>query len=258
MSGTLPWIAPELVAVLLLAVMIVLWFSMYRAGRASAVRGIEELGMIQDSVGILLALMIAFNFNLANSRYDARENLSVRHANAIGTSFLRCDTLLGTGVQQQCRSWLREYAAQEARVFRLTSLRELASIVARADAIQLKLWRAVIHDAAPELTLRQSLMLLSLNEMIALHNERTLVRVQFVPVFVVATTLILCLAWSAFCGYAYGLRGNPRATPWIAFACLVVLLVYVTFDIDRPGGLIQHVRGRTAMENLVERLKQSP
>ncbi len=58
----------------------------------------------------LLALLIGFTFSLALQRYDARRELVIAEANALGTTWLRSD-LLEPAPRQQLRQVLRRYVA---------------------------------------------------------------------------------------------------------------------------------------------------
>src|SRR5512143_443438 len=51
------------------------------------------LGAVEGAVFALLGLLIAFTFSGAASRFDARRELIVREANAIGTAWLRLSLL---------------------------------------------------------------------------------------------------------------------------------------------------------------------
>ncbi len=53
----------------------------------------EVSGAIIGAVFALLGLLIAFTFSGAYSRFDARRQLIVQEANAIGTAYLRLDLL---------------------------------------------------------------------------------------------------------------------------------------------------------------------
>src|SRR5258708_6891234 len=54
---------------------------------------LEVSGAIVGTAMGLLAFALAFTFNMAASRYDARKALVVEEANAIGTSWLRAGFL---------------------------------------------------------------------------------------------------------------------------------------------------------------------
>src|SRR5512139_1750487 len=73
----------------------------------------EVSGPIIGAVFALLGLLIAFTFSGAYSRFDARRQLIVQEANAIGTAYLRVD-LLPAETQAPLRESFREYTATRA------------------------------------------------------------------------------------------------------------------------------------------------
>src|SRR5512142_402713 len=66
------------------------------------------LGAVEGAVFALLGLLIAFTFSGAASRFDARRELIVREANAIGTAWLRL-SLLPAHAQPGLRDMFRRY-----------------------------------------------------------------------------------------------------------------------------------------------------
>ena len=53
----------------------------------------EQIGGLQAAVLGLLGLLLGFTFAMAVARYDARRDLVVQEANAIGTTYLRAQLL---------------------------------------------------------------------------------------------------------------------------------------------------------------------
>jgi hypothetical protein len=64
-----------------------------RGRRPSALDGEAPAGAIASATLGLLALILAFTFGMAVSRFDARKQLVLDEANAIGTTYLRADLL---------------------------------------------------------------------------------------------------------------------------------------------------------------------
>ena len=54
----------------------------------------EDFGRILAGMLTLLALLIGFSFSMAISRYDLRKTYEEAEANAIGTEYVRVDSLL--------------------------------------------------------------------------------------------------------------------------------------------------------------------
>src|SRR5512147_455234 len=74
------------------------------------------LGAVEGAVFALLGLLIAFTFSGAASRFDARRELIVEEANAIGTAYLRLD-ILPAGAQPALREKFRQYVETRLEVY---------------------------------------------------------------------------------------------------------------------------------------------
>src|SRR6266705_700159 len=84
----------------------------YRLGRYRRRRSEDEkeapVGAIVGATLALLGFVLAFTFGLAASRFDARRQIVVEEANAIGTTYLRAG-LLPDGRGVKIRKMLTEY-----------------------------------------------------------------------------------------------------------------------------------------------------
>src|SRR5256885_912298 len=90
----------------------------YRLGRNSENPDLahEGIGAIEAAVFALLGLLLGFSFAGGTSRLDARRQLIVQESNAIGTAYLRLDTL-AAGDQTEMRRLFREYLDARLRVY---------------------------------------------------------------------------------------------------------------------------------------------
>ena len=90
-------LSEPLLGLALLALLVLASEFGFRAGRrrgptsSDAVR--QQVGNIQAALLALFALLLAFTFSMALSRFDQRRQLVVREANAIGTAALRARLL---------------------------------------------------------------------------------------------------------------------------------------------------------------------
>src|ERR1700742_2479724 len=89
----------------------------------------------------LLALMLAFTFSMALTRFEARRDAVVQEANAIGTTALRA-RLLPEPHRAESLKLLREYVQVRIAAFHSGhSFAELKATVERSNAIQEALWK---------------------------------------------------------------------------------------------------------------------
>src|SRR4051812_7600270 len=145
-------------------------------GRAAAKRegGLKEpLGVVQAALVGLVALLLAFGLTMAVSRDETRRATLVDEANAIGTTYLRAQTL-GEPMRTRSLTLLKDYA--DARIALSETVPDSAAFRAassRSVGIQDELWgiagetlKAAPTDSAPRLYVE------SLNEMIDAHTTR--------------------------------------------------------------------------------------
>lgn len=174
----------EMACISLFAGMSLLSLLCYRLGRRKPYEEdshAEISGAIIGAVFALLGLLIAFTFSGAYSRFDARRQLIVQEANAIGTAYLRLD-LLPASFQTPLREKFRFYAASRAALFeKLTDATATRNELARATALQKEIWNsAVAASTDPQYQSARLLLLPALNEMIDIVTART-VAVQTHP-----------------------------------------------------------------------------
>src|SRR5262252_866484 len=124
--------------VILLVVLLSVEFG-YRLGKYRRSRREEEkeapLGTLVGATLGLLAFILAFTFGLAAQRFDARRQVLLDEANAIGTTYLRAGILPERG--EQIRTLLRDYVAA-----RLEAVQpgKLAEGIRRSEDIQQQAW----------------------------------------------------------------------------------------------------------------------
>jgi hypothetical protein len=197
---------------------------------------IAQPGQLDAAVYVLLGLLLAFAFSGAAERFDARRDLVVAEANAIGTASLRVD-LLPADAQAPLRDAFRRYV--DARVATYAQAEDDAAFqsrLAEAVVVQKEIWqRAVAAGRRPDaLPAANMLLLPALNEMIDLSAERTFARLKHPPVAIYALLLVLTAAGAILAGY--GAAGKPRHD-WlrtISFAVAMTATLYLIVDLEFP------------------------
>jgi hypothetical protein len=179
----------------------------------------------------LLAFMLAFTFSLAASRFDARRQVVLEEANAIGTTYLRA-RLLPEPQQTAVAGLLREYVD-----VRLRAVREgtVAEAIARSEELHEQLWSqaTAAADKAPG-SIMTGLFIQSLNEVIDLHAKRVMVGLRSrIPLSIWCALFALAMVGMAAMGYQAGLSATRRSPAMLllvlAFAGVMLLIV----DLDR-------------------------
>ena len=104
-------------------------------------KGGSNLATLESAMLGLLALMIAFTFSMALSRFDARRDAVLNEANAIGTTALRA-RLLPEPHRADTLKLLTEYVQIRLDIVRTgASLAERMAVVDRSNALQEALWQ---------------------------------------------------------------------------------------------------------------------
>lgn len=106
----------------------------YRRSRSEQEKEAPVGTMVGATLG-LLAFILAFTFGLAAARFDARRQVLLDEANAIGTTYLRAGILPERG--EQIRALLRDYV--DARLEAVRS-GNVAEGIRRSENIQQQLW----------------------------------------------------------------------------------------------------------------------
>src|SRR5215831_2711859 len=116
----------------------------------------DEFMFVLGGTLTLLALIIAFTFSMAVTRYDQRKGYEEQEANAIGTEYVRAD-LLPAADAAKVRALLKRYLDQ--RILHYTSLnaQKLRELDAETARVQSQLWSAVTVSTA---SAQQSVMAL--------------------------------------------------------------------------------------------------
>ncbi|WP_136933399.1 hypothetical protein [Polyangium fumosum] len=202
----------------------------YRLRSPEQEQGAHVLALVTTTMG-LLALVLAFTFGFAASRFEARKQMVVDEANAIETTYLRAGLLPGDH-GAKVRGRLREYVAVRLEAVKLGNADHA---VQRSVELHRELWKEA--EAAgreqPASALVQ-IFIESLNKMIGLHAIRVKVAVRSgMPEAIWAALYLVAVLNLMAVGYHAGLVKTPRSP---AVATLVIglsVLLMLTADLDR-------------------------
>jgi hypothetical protein len=231
----------------------------YRAGRWRHVQTPDEkeqpVGAMVASILGLLALLLAFTFSLAASRFDARRQAVLAEANAIGTTYLR-SRLLPEPQRSEIAQLLREYVEVRIRAIEEGSL---AEGLARSEELHELLWLQTSGVADKDThSIITGVFIQSLNDVIDLHAERVQVGIRSrIPQVIWAGLIGLAILSMAAVGYQSGLCATSRspAMPGLVLAFAIVLAIVA--DLDRPReGLLQV--SQQAMLDLQKSMQTAP
>jgi hypothetical protein len=207
----------------------------YRLGRWRHRRRADEkeapVGAMAASVLGLLAILIAFAFNLAAARFDDRRQTVLEEANAIGTTYLRA-RLLPEPERTECERLLREYV--ETRVD-MIARRQIAEGIAHSEQLHEELWKQAITAAEKSPgSIMTGLFIQSLNGMIDIHARRVLVGLRSrMPLPIWFGIYALAVVGMISMGYQAGLSATPRTPAEVLLAVAFAGALFLVIDLDR-------------------------
>ncbi len=211
----------------------------YRVGRRSAEKapGLahEGIGAIEAAVFALLGLLLAFSFAGGTSRLDARRQLIVTEANAIGTAYLRLDLLPGND-QPELRRLFRKYLDTRLRAYdKLPDLDAAEQELASAAHMQRDIWSRALNASRGDPSQNVARLLLpAINEMIDVTTSRTIALHSHLPALIFALLMSMVLLSGLLAGYAMARRKSRSWLHMLLYAAVTASTIYVVLDLEYP------------------------
>jgi uncharacterized membrane protein YoaK (UPF0700 family) len=254
------------IALVLLVSMVVATELGYRHGhRRQALLGEaakEHVNGVQASILGIVALLLGFTFSLSLQRFDSRSAAVVGEANAIGTAFLRVD-LLPAPMRAEVRALMRDYVDQRVQAGQLTLLDREAfqALSSKATATQAALWqqarKAIEVDAS---AYPPTMFAEAINQMSDSFSNRNAALDRHVPEVVLLLLHATFLMAAAIAGYSSGVSGHRPLAVHYVMMLLMVVLVFIILDLDRPqrGLVLVSERSMLDLQRSVQAVAGAP
>ena len=195
----------------------------------------SQISAVEDGILGILALLLGFTMFMVVTRFEARKQLVLDEANAIGTSYLRT-ALLPAPEGSEIASLLRQYIDVRVQYGTASSdLAPLEGLNAQTTRLQNELWvRAVAYGQNDPNPVRTGLLLQSLNQVIDLESAQRMAFQNSVPKSVIYVNGIVGLLAAMLVGYTFGLNGRRQIFPTFVLAVAITLVLALIIDLDRP------------------------
>jgi hypothetical protein len=183
----------------------------------------------------LMGLLLGFSLSMAISRWDARRDVIINEANAIGTLSLRAG-LLEERLRADLRESLRDYA--EARIA-LAGDRTKTDVLhkARRDSEDLHadIWAAVERANVPgQSNAVLSSLINSANEVIDIHELRLSSLQNRLPTGLFYLLVGMAALSVAFQASGFGATSRFGRGPPMLLAILITTVLLLIMDVNRP------------------------
>lgn len=249
---------PLIAGGLLIAMLLATWLGYHIGFRRQNVETEQTRAQstaVQGSLLGLLALLLGFTFSLSLSRHDARSSSVVAEANAIGTAWLRLEFLEGAAKTQAKVSLLKYTRLRvEAGDVSADQHRKRDAFTANAEETFAQIWSIAAANARDPGGPAAVSLTNALNDMIDALASRNAALDRHVPEVVLIMLFVTFILSGAMLGFSSGVNGTKPATPVYLMLTLIVLLVFLIVDLDRPRRGIIAV-DRSAMSDLLASFK---
>jgi hypothetical protein len=215
---------------------------------------LEVAGPMVGATMGLLAFMLAFTFNAAATRHEARKALVIEEANAIETTWLRAG-FLAEPSRTDMRGLLRDYVGVRVKVA-LYEI-DLNEGLHQSDQLQDRMWALALENGRREpSSIVLGLFTESLNEVIDLHLERLTVSIRArVPMPTWVTLYVLMVIGMSMVGLQIGHGGGRHFGLELALAASFSVVLLMIADLDRPQQGLVRV-SQQAMSELQSKLER--
>ena len=210
----------------------------------------EQTSAIQAGILGLLALLLGFTFNMSLQRFDNRSQAEIKEANAIGTAMLRTK-LLPAPSDKNAANIMEQYIDLRLLIsdVDLTRIEKRKEYNRKTDKLQDELWdvanKAANIDPRPVIS---GYYINSLNDMIDARGERNAILQRHIPEAILLLLFFVFMLSGAIIGYSSGLSLKRAYVPTVLLTLLIVLVVFITIDLDRPKRGIIKVKQDSMLE----------
>jgi hypothetical protein len=196
----------------------------------------SQTNAVQAGVLGLLALLLGFTFNMALQRFDSRSEAVIHEANTIGTALLRTK-LLPQPYDSLNYNLFKQYIDLRIDISNvdLTLMEERQLINQKTDKVQDEIWNnAVLAAEKDPRPVTTGYFLTSLNDVIDARGKRSAILQRHVPEVILFLLFSVFIIAGLLMGYSSGLGLKRNYSPMIALTFLIVLVIFIIIDLDRP------------------------
>jgi hypothetical protein len=205
---------------------------------------------LEGAVLGLLALLLGFSFAMAVNRYDLRKQLEIEEANAIGTTWLRTDTLAEPARSAE-RQQLKQYVP--VRLGFAAAGNDADAVqrsLTQSSELQAQMWAIAAQDAAAHRDPVSTLFVSSVNGMIDVTEKRMAALENRIPAMTWAMLLFMGFVSSALVGISITSR-SKLLLAILPVVVGVVLTLILDLDSPRSGFIRVHQNSMTRAAELV-------
>ena len=192
-----------------------------------------SVGSVVGAAFGLLAFMLAFTFQIAAGRYEARKELLLDEVTNIRTAWLRAG-VVPEPMRSDTRKLLVEYVNLRVDVSNDPS--KLSSAMSSSQQILDKFWESVEilaeQDRSSEM---YSLYATSVNDLVNNYNQRVTMTLEYrIPPAILGVLFIIAFLSMLTLGYQFGISGKGSFRINLLLAIVFAIVMFLILALDRP------------------------
>jgi hypothetical protein len=192
------------------------------------------VGSVVGAAFGLLAFILAFTFQIAANRYDARKGLLLEEVTNIRTTYLRAG-LISEPFRSDTRKMLAEYVALRIELAKDNA--KLEFTMSRSQQILDTLWNysetLAERDRSSEM---YALFTSSVNDLVDNYNQRITMTLQYrIPTVVFWTLSFVAFFCMFTLGYQFGISGKGGFRINLLLALIFAMVMFLILVLDNPN-----------------------
>jgi hypothetical protein len=208
----------------------------------------RQVALVRTSTAALVAFLIGFAFSGAASRFIDRLDIIVKEANALGTAYLRADTI-GEPQRGELKAALKEYTADRVTLLSREGRNQIEPLLAKVSGLHERMWRSAIKATQGNAELMQ-VVLPPINEVIDLHSVHLAMARRHLPFPLMAALLGTAAIGVGLLGFSNGRVGRRFSLLDAVYGAVLAIALWMTIDLDYPGIGVIGVSNRSVVETL--------
>jgi hypothetical protein len=193
----------------------------------------RQVGLVRTSTAALVAFLIGFAFSGAASRFIDRADIIVKEANALGTAYLRADTI-AEPQRGELKSALREYTADRVKLLSREGRDQIEPLLAKVSGLHDRMWRSAIQATQDNAPLMAA-VLPPINEVIDMHSVHLAMARRHMPVPIMAVLFGTAAIGLGLVGFGNGRAGRRFSVLDSVYGTVLAVALWMTIDLDYPN-----------------------
>jgi hypothetical protein len=207
-------------------------YGIYRSKKSTELQHTPVGAAVGAAFG-LLAFMLAFTFQIAANRYDARKELLLDEVTNIRTAYLRAG-LIPEPMRSDSRKLLVEYV--DLRIQLASDASKLGLTMARSQQILDSFWN--YSEKLGELdrsSENYALFISSVNDLVDNYNQRITMSLEYrIPVAILWVLFIIAFLSMLALGYQFGISGKGSFRINLLLGIVFAVVMFLILSLDRP------------------------